>query len=139
MDHRGLPARLTGAGCTACGAAIPVDRISVLADRGDLAFVELTCPRCGSATLGVVITEEPANPVLDTAGHPELDPATEARLAGRPSIGDADVQDMRRFLSGWQGDLRTLVDDGTRTAGPHGLHSSHGRRQPGSSRGGRPR
>ena len=136
MDHRGLRARLTGAGCTSCGSAIPVDRISVLADRGDLAFVELTCPRCGSATMGVVITEEPADPVLDTAPHPELDPASEARLAGRPAIGETDVREMRRFLAGWRGDLRTLVDDGTRTAGPRRLPASQAPRHPRSPRGG---
>ena len=133
MDHRGLPARLTGAGCTSCGAAIPADRISVLADRGDLAFVELTCPRCGSATMAVVITEGPADPVLDTASHPELDPEAEARLAGRPPLGDADVREMRRFLAGWHGDLHTLLDGGTRTTGPSGLR---GPRHPGRARGG---
>jgi hypothetical protein len=31
MDHRGLRARLTGAGCTSCGAAIRLERIDVLA------------------------------------------------------------------------------------------------------------
>jgi hypothetical protein len=35
MDHRGLRARLTGAGCTSCGTAILVGRIAVLAERGD--------------------------------------------------------------------------------------------------------
>ena len=32
MDPRGLRARLTGAGCTSCGATVPVERIVVLAD-----------------------------------------------------------------------------------------------------------
>jgi hypothetical protein len=112
MDHRGLPERLTGAGCTSCGAAIPVDRIAVLADRGDLAFVELSCAACGSRTLGVVIASgaDPGDAVLDTARHPELDPATEARLAGRPAMTEEDVVAMRRFLATWEGDLRSLLD-----------------------------
>jgi len=112
MDHRGLPERLTGAGCTSCGAAIPVDRIAVLADRGDLAFVELSCAVCGSRTLGVVIAScaDPGDAVLDTARHPELDPTTEARLAGRPAMTDEDVVAMRRFLATWEGDLRSLLD-----------------------------
>ena len=55
MDHRGLRARLTGAGCTSCGAAVSIDRIAVLADRGDLAFVELDCPACGSRTMSLVL------------------------------------------------------------------------------------
>jgi hypothetical protein len=113
MDHRGLRARLAGAACTSCGAAIPSDRIEVLADRGDLAFVELGCPTCGSHTMGLVLGPDhgrrPA--VLDTAGHPELDPASEARLAGRPVVSHADVRSMRAFLAGWRGDVRSLLDD----------------------------
>lgn len=100
MDLRGLRERLTGAGCASCGAAIPVDRIAVLADRGDLAFVELSCPRCGSRTMGVVIAADPAPPVLDT----------DARLAGGPPLDDEDVRAMHRLLAGWEGDLRSLLD-----------------------------
>ena len=110
MDPRGLRARLSGSGCTSCGSAIPVDRIAVLADRGDLAFVELRCATCGSRTLGVVVAGEGAVPSLDTAPHPELDPATEARLAGAPALDEADVAAMGRFLAGWTGDLRSLLD-----------------------------
>ena len=112
MDPRGLRARLTGAGCTSCGAAIPVDRIAVLADRGDLAFIELRCPACGSRTLGVVVAGDGAAPRLDTAPHPELDPAAEARLAGAPALAEEDVVEMARFLDGWRGDLRSLLDGG---------------------------
>jgi predicted RNA-binding Zn-ribbon protein involved in translation (DUF1610 family) len=116
MDPRGLRAHLTGAGCTSCGAAIPVDRIAVLADRGDFAFVELHCPACGSRTMGLVLAAGTgdAAPVLDTADHPELDPATAARVASRPPVGETDVIAMHRFLADWTGDLRTLLDD----AGP---------------------
>jgi hypothetical protein len=113
MDHRGLRARLTGAGCTSCGAAVPVDRIAVLADRGDFAFVELDCRRCGSQTMGLVLAAESgtADPVLDTTPHPELDPASAARLASRPPVGEDDLLAMHRFLDGWSGDLRSLLDD----------------------------
>jgi hypothetical protein len=117
MDHHGLRARLTGAGCTSCGAAIPANRIAVLADRGDLAFVELTCPACGSITLGVVVVADPTAPVLDTAAHPELDPAAEARLAGMRPLDRDDVVAIRRFLAGWHGDLRSLLE---REDGPAG-------------------
>ena len=112
MDPRGLRARLTGAGCTSCGATVPVERIVVLADRGDFAFVELDCPACGSRTMGLVLAAPAdAEPVLDTAGHPELDPQTAARVASRPPVGEDDLLAMHRLLEGWSGDLRTLLGE----------------------------
>ncbi len=111
MDHRGLRKRLAGADCTSCGAAIIGDGIAVLADRGDVAFVQLTCRDCGSRTLSLVV-QDAAGPRLDTARHPELDPVMEARLIGSPALAEADVADMQRFLDSWQGDLRTLLGGG---------------------------
>jgi hypothetical protein len=108
MDHRGLRDDLAGADCTSCGAAIVGDGITVLADRGDVAFVQLTCRDCGSRTLSLVVRDA-AGPRFDTARHPELDPAMEARLAGVAALAEADVVDMRRFLAGWRGDLRSLL------------------------------
>jgi hypothetical protein len=117
MDPRGLRTRLTGASCTACGAVIPVDRIVVLADRGDFAFVELQC-RCGSRTMALVLAPHDGDPILDTAAHPELDPAAVARLATMPPIGEDDLLAMHRLLDGWTGDLRALVEpDGTGRTG----------------------
>jgi hypothetical protein len=111
MDPRGLRTRLTGASCTSCGASIPVDRIAVLADRGDFAFVELRCP-CGSRTMGLVVAAAAGEePVLDTAAHPELDPSTAARVASRPAVGEDDLIAMHRLLEGWTGDLRTLLGE----------------------------
>ena len=111
MDPRGLRTRLTGASCASCGAAIPVDGIVVLADRGDFAFVELRCS-CGSRTMGLVLAAAAGEEaVLDTAAHPELDPTTAARVASRPAIGEDDLLAMHRLLDGWTGDLRTLLGD----------------------------
>ncbi len=118
MDHRGLRERLTGSGCTHCGAAVPVDRIAVLADHGDIAFVELDCPSCGSRTVTVVVAADrgsrrPGSARPATAVRPASGAA--ARPAGAPSFVEADVIAMRRFLAGWEGDLRTLLgDDGRR-------------------------
>jgi hypothetical protein len=112
MDPRGLRARLTGAGCTSCGAAVPVERIVVLADRGDFAFVELDCTGCGSRTMCLVLAAHAdAPPVLDTAGHPELDPDTAARVASRPPVGEDDLLAVHRLLDGWTGDLRSLLGE----------------------------
>jgi hypothetical protein len=110
MDHRRLRNRLAGAGCASCGAAVLRDGIDVLADRGDVAFVQLTCQDCGSRTLSLVIPD-PTRPRLDTDRHPELDPATEARLAGSPALDESDVSDMRHFLDGWSGDVRSILGD----------------------------
>ena len=107
MDHRGLRKRLAGADCTSCGAAIVGDGIVVLADRGDVAFVQLTCRDCGSRTLSLVV-QDAAGPRLDTTRHHDPD----TRLAGTPALAEADVTDMRHFLDGWQGDLRTLLGGG---------------------------
>jgi len=90
-----------------------VDRIAVLADRGDFAFVELDCLACGSRTMGLVLAANAvdADPVLDTADHPELDPAAAARMASRPPVSEDDVVAMHRFLADWTGDLHALLDD----------------------------
>ena len=99
------------AGLQICTHAIGDDGIVVLADRGDVAFVQLTCRDCGSRTLSLVV-QDAAGLRLDTARHPELDPATEARLAGAPALAEADVSEMRRFLDDWRGDLRALLGGG---------------------------
>ena len=121
MDHRGLRARLAGAGCTSCGTAIPGDHIDVLADRGDLAFVELRCPSCASCTMGLVTGPEADTglAVLDTAVHPEMDPTTDARLAGQPPMTWDDVAAMRALLTRWSGDLRSLVSGADLAGGGH--------------------
>jgi hypothetical protein len=91
---------------------VSIDRISILADRGDLAFVELDCAACGSRTMSLVLRagSGAGEPVLDTAVHPELGPLVDARLAGRPAIGEDDVVAVARLLATWDGDLRTLLE-----------------------------
>ena len=55
MDPRDqLRALLDGVGCTVCASLVPAERIRILAHRDDLAFVELSCPGCGSTTLGML-------------------------------------------------------------------------------------
>jgi DNA-directed RNA polymerase subunit RPC12/RpoP len=137
MDHRGLRAHLAGAACTSCGAAIPSDRIDVLADRGDLAFVELRCPACGSRTVAMVLGPEhglPAvvldtdtgpvldtdtGPVLGTGTHPVPAPASRPPVDGRSPVTGRDVLAMRTFLAGWEGDVRTMLGEhGSARGGP---------------------
>jgi hypothetical protein len=123
MDPRDrLRDSLAGVGCTACGAAVPADRIDVLAEREDLAFVQFRCASCGSSSLGLVVHEDGAAseqaPRPDTARYGEFGAADEARLTG-PAIDADDVRRMHAFLDRYRGDLRTLIDG---APGPGGTH-----------------
>jgi len=118
MDgHDRLPELLAGVGCAACGASLDADRIVVLAQRGDLAFVEFRCGACGSTALGLVLADDSDHRVLpDTARYGEFGPEDEVRLAASRPIGDDDVTRMRAFLASYRGDLRGLLTD--RGSGP---------------------
>jgi hypothetical protein len=101
-----------GAACTACGASVPTGRIRILARRDDLAFVELACPGCGSAAIGLLVPAASADgsPVLDVAADP---PAHGAPTAGRTAIRpitEADVAAVRADLAAWDGDLVGWLD-----------------------------
>jgi hypothetical protein len=113
MDPRDrLRDSLAGVGCTACGAGVPADRIDVLAEREDVAFVQFRCAACGSDALGLVVRDDPADdprPAADIARYGEFGPADELRLTG-PAIDGDDVAWMHTFLERYRGDLRTLVE-----------------------------
>jgi hypothetical protein len=90
---------------------VSIDRIAVLADRGDLAFVQLDCAACGSRTMSLVLPDDPdaCSPVLDTADAGP-GPIPWARMSIRPPIEREDVVAVRHLLDGWQGDLLGLLD-----------------------------
>ena len=100
-----------GAACTACGAPVPTGRIRILARRDDLAFVELACPGCGSAALGLLLPAESADdsPVLDVAADPPVGDRRLPRGTIRP-ISDADVAAVRADLAAWDGDLVSWLE-----------------------------
>ena len=124
MDPRDrLRPLLDGATCTACGASVPTERIRILARRDDLAFVELACPACGSAALGLLVPSGTPDgaPILDVAA----DSGTDSPRPGRPlgqmgvrPVSTADVEAIRSDLASWHGDLvgwlDTLEDSGRR-------------------------
>lgn len=120
MDPRDRPRPLAdGATCTACGAPVPTGRIKILARRDDVAFVELACPACGSAALGLLVpsTAPDGEPTLDVAAdgstdHPAIQPASHpatGRGAFRP-ISATDVEAVRSDLAAWDGDLVGWLD-----------------------------
>jgi hypothetical protein len=111
MDPRDRPDVVDGAGCAACGRPVPADATRVLAQREDLAFVELGCAACGSVSLAIRLGP------LAAAGTPD------GAVAGAgPSIGADDVLEMHLFLAGYRGDLRGLVG----RAGEHGRPDATG-------------
>jgi len=92
LDHLGT--RLDGQQCTVCDAAVPADRVKLLAWREDLAFLELDCADCLSTTLGFVMTSQAGD-----GGH----------RAPAPPISSDDVLDMHQLLATWRGDLTGLL------------------------------
>jgi len=112
MDPRDRPRPIRdGASCTACGASVPTTEIRILAQRDDVAFVELDCSTCRSTTLALLI--EP----VDGDGPSTLDVADDTAdghlrpirsIAG--PITEADVDALRRDLAAWDGDLVGWLD-----------------------------
>jgi hypothetical protein len=114
MDsHAHLRALLDGVGCGVCGDPVGAEGIRVLADREELAFVELACPGCGSTTLAIVTLgiDDRGDLAIADDGFGEFGPGDE-RLAGGPPIGPSDVLAMHELLAGYRGDLRGLLGDG---------------------------
>ena len=96
---------LIGAGCARCGRPYGADGIHVLAQREEVAFVQLVCSACRVQTLALVTG-------VPTAGEEAGEEAGRPGAYGRvePRITEADVLEMRSFLADYQGDLRTLLE-----------------------------
>jgi hypothetical protein len=114
--HDLLRARLSGTGCTVCGAAVDIERIRVLAERDDLAFLELPCDACGTAALGIITILPDGGADLDPPWADAPGSTGSAMAPVRPPLGVEDVRDMARFLAGYRGDMRGLLGSGS--AGP---------------------
>ena len=126
MDPRDqLRPLLDGVGCAVCGSLVPAERIRILAHRDDLAFVELTCPGCGSTTLGMLQAADDGGVMPESPPFGELTPADEARRSGSGPLTTEDVRAARAFLSAWDGDLVGLLQP---------PHEPDARRDPPASR-----
>lgn len=98
LDHlRALP---DGLRCTVCEERVPVDRLTLLAQRDDLAFLQLDCAACLSTTLGFVQGGRGDEP---------------AQLTRPAPISSDDVLDMHQLLATWRGDLAELLAGGARS------------------------
>jgi len=104
MDPQGrLPALPDGLACTVCEVRVPRERIRLLARRDGLAFVQSTCPACGSTSLGFLLADDAGGPTGPTEPTgPDAPGAVSAN----------DVLEMHRFLEAWAGDLASLVGRG---------------------------
>jgi phage FluMu protein Com len=97
LDH--LLALPDGLRCTVCDERVPATRIRLLARRDDLAFLQIDCPSCASATLGFVHGGRTDGPA----------PLDDPPLDERPPIDADDVLDMHQLLATWRGDLTGLL------------------------------
>jgi hypothetical protein len=107
MDPRDRPSDVgAGVECAACGRAVPPDSVRVLATRDDLLFAEGLCVPCGSVSLAILVAP-PGVPANECTGPSET--ADDGRPADAGAIETADVVAMHELLSGWTGDLHSLL------------------------------
>ena len=101
MDPRDRPLPFAnGVDCAVCGGLVPMDRIRVLARREDLAFLELACATCMSASLGIVVAGHADLPDATDSrqGYGEFGAADEARFRGAATIDGDDILVARELL-----------------------------------------
>jgi hypothetical protein len=115
---------LLGSGCVRCGQPYPASGIKVLAQRDEIAFVQLICFNCQVQTLALVTGVDSLASGADGAAD-----GVDADAAGRTAwpISVDDVLEMHDFLDGYEGDLRSLLD---RTEEPGNGEQGQGGRQP---------
>ena len=107
MDPLDRPRSLLGGiSCSACEERVPSDRIRILAQREDLAFIEVECLVCGSTSLGLVAGDE------GERGKQRHSPGAPARSgrATAPTVTTDDVLAMHVLLENWRGDVVGLLD-----------------------------
>jgi len=97
QDH--LLALPDGLRCTVCDERVPAARVRLLAHRDDLAFLQIDCPSCASATLGFVLGGRTDGPA----------PLDDRPRGEQPPIDADDVLDMHQLLATWRGDLTGLL------------------------------
>lgn len=122
---------LLGAGCSRCGQPYSEDGIRVLAQREEIAFVQLVCFACETQTLALVTGSTAGGEEASGLDGDEV--ATGRRGSTRPArreagehgegtgtadappepeappISEVDVAEMVEFLAGYEGDLQTLL------------------------------
>ncbi len=102
-----LRTQLADFACGACGRSYRTSRISVLAQREDLFFVDLACRSCGAEAVAIVTVhvDEDESAHLDAGDLPRA----EADLVDEAAPVDSDdILEMHEFLRDFDGDFRAL-------------------------------
>jgi hypothetical protein len=107
---------LLGTGCTRCGQPYAAHGIRVLAQRQEIAFVQLVCFACQTQTLALVTGAPATDDDADGLGEGTLgdalagdrDDDPKASHRARQPISEVDVLEMRAYLAEYQGDVRGL-------------------------------
>lgn len=105
-----LRTQLTSFGCAACGQAYEPRGIRVLAERGSLFFVDLTCEHCGTQAVAIVTIEidEDEGPQAQSDDLVPVRRGTRSTRDERPVTAD-DVLVMHQLLADFDGDVGRLL------------------------------
>ena len=109
---------LLGAGCTRCGQPYAAPGIRVLAQREEIAFVQLVCFSCQTQTLALVTgapateddANEPGEGILGDLPAGDRDNVPGPHRRPGPAISEADVLEMRAYLAEYEGDVSGLFE-----------------------------
>lgn len=107
-----LRTQLTSFTCPCCARRYRGSRISLLAERDGLFFVDLDCAGCGSRTVAIVTVElEDAEGIIADLAHvggTAIDPA-DAPRPGADAVSADEVLEMHEFLAGFEGSVAALL------------------------------
>jgi hypothetical protein len=100
-----LTSELASFGCAACGQAYGQGHISLIAQRDELFFVDLSCDHCGSQAVAIVTIQIEGDTA--TLGTGEFVPAAE--VEHRAPVSADDVIDAHALLKDFEGDVHQLI------------------------------
>ncbi len=105
-----LTSELASFGCAACGEAYGQGHITLIAQREELYFVDLSCDHCGSQAVAIVtiqIDGETAR--LETGELVRAEDASTPDVVDGPSVSVDDVLDAHAILADFEGDVHQLI------------------------------
>jgi hypothetical protein len=114
--ERSIRERFEQQPCSHCGSPYPTDGVVVVAHRGSVYVLLATCAHCQHRAFFLVSfpprSPEPTSSTptpVTTGPHSAVSPTM--TLPGRSAVTNADVEQMRRFLEGFDGDFSSLFGE----------------------------